>query len=168
MKHIIIFFVFCLFSGDLLEAQTSIVPFVVQAADDDISISQSAGEVIVSSVMSESQKLTQGFLQPDMVEIVESEIYIPNIFAPDLVGENKFFKIGIKENAPIMITRFIIIDVYDDIIYEVNDVDPNNFDGWWDGRSKIGNNVDSGVFRYQIEYTSRGVSNFRKGTITKL
>jgi len=154
-----------LFSGNLIDAQTAIVPFVTKISTDDYNICQSAGEVVVSSVMSKSVNITQGYLQPDMMEKIE--IYIPNVFAPDMVGDDKLFEIGVQENTPVFITRFIIINNYNDIVYEVSDIDPNNFTEWWDGTSG-GKKVDNGVYRYQIEYTARGISDFRKGTITKL
>lgn len=165
MKFTFILILLFLASGYILNAQTSIVPFVSKISTADYKICQSGGEPIVSSVISKSSSITQGFLQPEMLE--DYDLYVPNIFHPDLTGDNKVFKIGVNENAPIMISRFIIFDNSKDILFEVNDVDPHSFDGWWDGTAG-GKNVDNGVYRFQLEYTVRGLSRYREGSVTKL
>jgi len=165
MKYIIVFVFLFVLTNSQLDAQTSIVPFVAKVSNADYKLCQSGGEPVVSSVLSKSISLTQGFLQPDMAEIMD--IYIPNIFAPDLVGDNKLFSIGIKEDAPIMISKFVIFNNFHETLYEVDDVDPNTFQGWWDGTSG-GEKVDTGIYRYQIQYTINGISKTREGSITKL
>lgn len=165
MKYIIVFGLFGLFSCTLMNAQTSIVPFAAKVSNDEYNICQSVGEPVVSSMMSRSISLTQGFLQPEIQE--QFLIYIPNIFSPNANGDNQVFRIGVKDNAPIHITSFIVFDNALEVLYEVEDIDPHNFDNWWDGTSG-GNKVDTGIYRYQIELTIRGEAQTYIGAITKL
>jgi len=96
--------------------------------------------------------------------IPAANLYVPNIFNPSSEGENRFF--SIRSNVAIeLIDHFSIYSRWGDLMYERNNFDPNQEEGW-DGRDKFGNNVQ-GVYTYVIRYKDIFNNDFEElGTLT--
>jgi hypothetical protein len=79
------------------------------------------------------------------------QIYVPNVFAPDLAGDNQFFTIGVGPG----VESLEIVRIYDrwgELVYELPQaIDPRSWIGW-DGRFQGRNkNVGLGVYVYYMK-----------------
>jgi len=163
MKKLCIISLLC-WSVNLGHAQTIITPFAISMSDSNQSVCQTGGEPVILTVTG-NQNLTQGFLQPDNLEIID--LYVPNIFSSFSNGVNQSFKLGFKDGSDLSIEQFLIFDRWGNKIYNKNSFDPHTFQEWWDGKFE-NQELVNGVYTYFIEYLTRGQSKTKKGSITKI
>ena len=81
---------------------------------------------------------------PDLVNI-------PNIFSPDNNGENDVFNV-LFSGSVLNIENFQIFDRWGNVVYDVSNINPNDF-APWDGRMN-GTQVNEGVYVYIIQLTA--------------
>lgn len=79
----------------------------------------------------------------------DRKVYIPNIFCPSCIHNNRFFIQGAQPNIS-SIHQLSIFDRYGNIIYQCSNGQPNNPDCGWDGtfNDQI---VSPGVYIYVVE-----------------
>ena len=78
----------------------------------------------------------------------EYALYVPNAFSPNGDGVNETFfakGVGIKD------FKMYIFDRWGNLLYEANNIKPNDKNTAWYGTDKRGKNVDTGVYVYYIE-----------------
>jgi len=79
----------------------------------------------------------------------DDQIFIPTGFSPN--GLNKCFVIIGVENAESC--ELIILDRHNSIMFKSNSIEknnPNDCNGWWDGRNLMGKELPSGNYFYQL------------------
>lgn len=163
MKSAITLFVVCLVSSFSF-TQTLITPFAASSSNGAQTVCHSGGEPVIVTVLGNTN-LTQGFQQPENLEKIE--VYLPSVFSPNSNSGDTKFIIGLPEEAPVYINRFLIFDRWGNIVYEQADVDPHTFEGWWDGTFD-GKTLVNGVYTYMIDYNVRSKALIAKGSLTKL
>ncbi|MFZ4634764.1 MAG: gliding motility-associated C-terminal domain-containing protein [Saprospiraceae bacterium] len=95
----------------------------------------------------------------------DSRVYIPNIFSPGADEPNGRFHISTDQSIA-TIRQFWIADRWGNLLYQTNDVLPNDPDSGWDG-TYAGKTLDAGVYFYfaQLERINGSVLT-RSGTVT--
>lgn len=94
-------------------------------------------------------------------------IYVPSAFTPNGDGFNDCFKVYCGD-AVEQIRMFRIFNRWGALVYEANDIDPNNDEFGWDGTLK-GEFVENGVYIYYVETQFKnGESGILKGDVTLL
>jgi gliding motility-associated-like protein len=93
-------------------------------------------------------------------------VYIPNIFSPDVDGDNERFLIFAADNHVREIRTFQIFTRWGEQVYQANQFLPNDPDYGWDGTFR-GELMNPGVFVYfaEIEFLDGQVELF-KGSVT--
>lgn len=100
-----------------------------------------------------------------VVEVIDCEIMIPNIFTPNADGTNDRFEIPGIENFPG--SRMIIYNRWGKVVYESDSYGFPMPVGYWDGKHyKSGRRVDDGVYFYELVLSK--LDRIEKGTITVL
>lgn len=93
-------------------------------------------------------------------------VYVPNVFTPDLDGQNNKFSIFAKEGTVKNIRSFQIFDRWGDAVFTLDNFLPNDDNLGWDGRVK-GQTTTPGVFVWyaEVEFID-GVIELYKGDVT--
>lgn len=101
------------------------------------------------------------------VEQEKVSIDLPNIFSPDGDGQNDTF--GLYPYSTVNeIVQFNIYDRWGNLIFNVENGDPENPASSWDGRFN-GQSVQAGVYVYMIEVLLvDNTTTFKKGSLTLL
>jgi gliding motility-associated-like protein len=100
-----------------------------------------------------------------VVEVIDCEILIPNIFTPNADNKNDRFEIPGIENFPG--SRMIIYNRWGKVVYESDSYGFPMPNGFWDGKHyKSGRRVDDGVYFYELVLSK--LDRIEKGTITVL
>lgn len=100
-----------------------------------------------------------------VVEVIDCEILIPNIFTPNGDTMNDQFEITGIENFPG--SRMIIYNRWGKVVYESDSYGFPMPNGFWDGTHyKSGRRVDDGVYFYELVLSK--LDRIEKGTITVL
>ncbi len=101
------------------------------------------------------------FIRESISIDVESlkDVYIPNIFSPEALGENQIFRIYGLDIADIK--EFLILDRWGNRVYQ-----DTGLDAYWDG-TRRGQELQAGVYTYYLEIVFRdGIEEVKTGTIT--
>lgn len=78
------------------------------------------------------------------------DFFIPNVFTPNLDGNNDEFYVFTKANS--LLNRFSIFSRWGDLIYERENIPPNEPSLGWDGRfGNSGQEMQAGVYVYRVE-----------------
>lgn len=78
------------------------------------------------------------------------ELYIPNVFQPDLDIYNDVWYVFAKPGAVDIIESIEVVDVWGHKVFEKKQVQPNEKQYGWDGRSLNGRRLGPGVYTYAI------------------
>ncbi len=98
-------------------------------------------------------------------DLADDQLYIPNIFSPDMSDENAVFRIFGNDNIEI-INSFRVYDRWGGTVRELSNYNPDDNTGLWDGIVD-GDLVSSGVYLYVLDLSMKdGLSLKRTGSIT--
>jgi gliding motility-associated-like protein len=75
----------------------------------------------------------------------DGELYAPNVFSPNNDGVNDVFTVYGEVPLVQQITRLTILNRWGSVVYEANNLAPNQTDQGWNGR-KNGELLDPGVY----------------------
>ncbi|PSR09633.1 MAG: hypothetical protein DA408_13550 [Bacteroidetes bacterium] len=78
------------------------------------------------------------------------EVYIPNVFSPNLDGVNDRFTIFGPRPRLSSIRQLQIFDRWGQLLFDGQDLEPGNLQQGWDGRAQ-GKAVSQGVYLYRLE-----------------
>ncbi len=100
-----------------------------------------------------------------LTKVKDISIYIPNAFSPNDDGENDIFTVFANEQIS-SIKHMEIFDRWGSLIYEANNLSPNEEAGFWDGTFR-GRKLDPGVFVYSLTVlTYDGLERQYNGSVT--
>jgi len=77
-----------------------------------------------------------------------TEVYVPNVFTPNIAGDNQFFKAFPSQQMEVIEFEFYVFDRWGNRLFLAD-----NFDEGWDG-THLGKDINPGVYvwMYEIEY----------------
>lgn len=107
---------------------------------------------------------TNGLTVSDTMQIsvtAGAAVFIPNVITPNGDNVNDFFKVE-AETSAIKQFHCLITDRSGTPLYEMNNINQS-----WDGKDRMGNDVNDGVYFYIIRYTTvDDHSDIKKGVLT--
>ena len=124
---------------------------------------------LVSTVYSIVVEALNGCVDEDKVTVIvdrRRQVYIPNVFSPNLDGANDLFSIYAKPGTVLKINSLQVFDRWGNSLFLLEDFQPNNPTIGWDGSYK-GQPMNPGVFVYvaEIEFID-GERTIFKGDVT--
>jgi gliding motility-associated-like protein len=125
-------------------------------------------ELITISITDTTGCTASASIQINVQDI--ADVYIPNVFLPNLDGTNDFWKIYIGIGV-LGIDELMIFDRWGSSVYQLNEpLTPGDWNAWqgWDGRIR-GKNADAGVYVYYAKIKlANGSTKLFKGDVTLL
>jgi gliding motility-associated-like protein len=97
--------------------------------------------------------------------VVVGQVYVPNIFNPNLTGQDRFYIQTSNSEPPILIDEMQVFDRWGNMVFESTNFLSNDPDVGWDG-TKDDQILEQGVYVYFIKYNDGTRDNLRSGTIT--
>ena len=142
-----------------------LVPYILLSCEDCFApsaLADESGNLIVTAIDENDCTATDDIF----ITVVKNyKLYIPNVFSPDLDGNNDIFMPYGKANT--LIKSMQIFDRWGNIVYDGGDFFTNGEVGW-DGKVQ-GDFVEIGVYVYSIEAIFvDGESVLFKGDVTVL
>ncbi len=100
------------------------------------------------------------------VEVIQpKELYIPNVFNPNDVGNNSKFFIQSNFANKTVIDLLSIYDRWGNLVFTNQNIEINNPDSGWDGYIND-KKAEIGVYIYVVKYFQNDKENIKHGTIT--
>ena len=96
-----------------------------------------------------------------------NDVFLPNIIHLDGDPPNNSFIIKIDDDNDVIISSFHVMDRWGNKMASINNYMPRNNDILWDGKFN-GNNVNPGVYIYQMILNVNGQEIIKQGDLTVL